>query len=126
VDVDCAVSHLDGRARHFLAGLRAFAAGLRALFHHLVAVGDAFAIIGALSAYRGAQAAKLCGMMRGASHETRGGAAAFRAVVQQTLMLRRSVIASQVEAMMSGLRANTGAFAAIFHAGKHFPRWHFV
>lgn len=108
------------RCSHLLAGLGALAADLRALLHQPVAVRNALAVVGALVADRGALAAQIGGMVGGAGHEPGRHAADLLAVLEQTLVLRRSVVAAETKAVMSGPGAYAGALAAVSHTVKHF------
>jgi hypothetical protein len=96
------------------------------LLHQLIAIGETIAVVSALGANLGALAADMAGMMGSAGHERDGHSADLFAVLQQSLVFGRSVLAAKMQAVMSGLGTDSGTLGAVLHAGEHFFGGHFV
>src|SRR5438105_13262445 len=90
---------LDSHRGDLFTRLGAFAAHLRALLHHLVAVADALAVVGAIVADLRASPTGSTVERRLPMQEAMGQPADRGAIGQQRLMLARSVFAAQVEAV---------------------------
>lgn len=113
---------LDARSRHLSARSGAAPAGLGTTRHQLVPLGQTLALLGARLAHLGAQAADMAVVVRRAEHEPCRRCADVRAVVQQSLVLRRRMIAAHPETMRAAFDAEGGTLLAMPDALSHLAR----
>jgi hypothetical protein len=100
--------------RHLSANLGAAATGLSALPHHVVSIGQTFAVFSAAVAYFGAGRTYSTMQLRVTQHEIRGGLAYLRTVEQQSNVFAASVIAAFVQTVRHRLEANVVAIGHDF------------
>jgi hypothetical protein len=108
--------------RHLFAALLTLAADLRTSLHRLVPAPHALAILGTSLADVRAQIAELVMIFAQPAHKIRMRDAGLSAILQNPLMLRGCMLASQHQAVRRRFQADRMALQAQRNALPHFTR----